>query len=110
MVDPAALDAAATALAGQAEGLPGLLDAARAGNGVNVWQGPAQEALADDLVLLRARLRLAADELLAVAASLRADAARVRAERTAAALRAAEAAARSAGASGPVPGTRRAVA
>jgi uncharacterized protein YukE len=79
MTDAAALDAAASALAGQAGTIPGLLDRALARSGVDVWQGPAQEDLADDLVRLRGVLRSAAGELSGIAARLRAEAATARA-------------------------------
>jgi hypothetical protein len=75
MTDPAdldRLDAAAAALAAQAGTLPALLDRAVARSGVDVWQGPAQEHLADELARLRGILRTAADELYGLAARLRA--------------------------------------
>lgn len=78
MTDPAALDAAAAALVAQAGAMPRLLDRALARSGVNVWQGPAQAHLADDLATLRRALGAAADELYAVAARLRAQAAAAR--------------------------------
>jgi hypothetical protein len=75
VTDPAALDAAAAALAGQAGIVPGLLDRALARSGVDVWQGPAQEELQDELVRLRGVLRGVSSELYDVAARLRAEAA-----------------------------------
>jgi len=72
------LEAAAAVLAEQAGIVPGLLDGALARCGVDVWQGPAQERLADDLLHLRSVLRGAADDLAAVAARLRAEAAEQR--------------------------------
>jgi hypothetical protein len=68
------LDAAAAALAEQARVVPGLLDRALARSGVDVWQGPAQERLLDDLRGLRSVLRVAADELAFLATRLRAEA------------------------------------
>lgn len=91
------LDAAAAALAEQAGIVPGLLDRAIARSGVDVWQGPAQERLADDLVRLRSILRGAADDLNALASRLRAEAAeqrRLAAEAAAKAAREAREAAR----------------
>jgi hypothetical protein len=79
VTDPDALDAAAAALDVQAGTLPGLLDRAVARSGVNVWQGPAQEHLADELVRLRGVLRTAASELSGVAVRLRGEAAAARA-------------------------------
>jgi septal ring factor EnvC (AmiA/AmiB activator) len=95
MSTPAALDAAAAELAGQAAVLPGLLDRAVARSGVDVWQGPAQQDLAGELARLRGALRGAAGELSALAVRLRAEAASIRAEeaRLAAAAEAAERAA-----------------
>jgi len=72
------LEAAAAAFAEQAGIVPGLLDRALARCGVDVWQGPAQERLADDLVRLRSVLRGASDELAAIASRLRAEAAEER--------------------------------
>jgi hypothetical protein len=79
MSDAATLDAAAATLAEQAGALPGLLDRAVARSGVDVWQGPAQEHLSDELARLRGVLRTASGELSDVAARLRADAAALRA-------------------------------
>ena len=73
------LDAAAAVLAEQARVVPGLLDGALARCGVDVWPGPAQERLADDLLRLRRALRDAADDLAYVAARLREEAAAARA-------------------------------
>ena len=72
------LDAAAAALAEQARVVPGLLDRALARSGVDVWQGPAQESLSDDLLRLRTTLRSVSDELAALASRLRAEAAEER--------------------------------
>ena len=72
------LDAAAAALAEQARVVPGLLDRALARSGVDVWQGPAQARLSDDLLRLRATLRSVSDDLGHLAGRLRAEAAEER--------------------------------
>lgn len=79
MPTPAQLDAAAASLRLQARGLPELIDPPIARAGCDVWQGPAQVQLWDQLRWWRQRLERAADELASTAGRLEDEAGRIRA-------------------------------
>lgn len=91
--DPGQLEAAAARLDGEAAGLGDVVDPPVARAGLDVWAGPAQIRLWDDLQGWRHRLRGAASDLRSTAGGLRAEAARIRAEIAAEQRRIAEAAA-----------------
>ena len=79
MPTPAQLEAAAASLRRQAHGLPELIDAPLARAGCDVWQGPAQVQLWDQLRWWQRRLGSAAEELTATAVRLEDEARRLRA-------------------------------
>jgi uncharacterized protein YukE len=81
----AQLDAAAARLDSEAGGLPPALDAVLRAANPDAWQGPAASRFDDELVLCRARLRNAADDLRDVARILRAQATAARVQEQAAA-------------------------
>lgn len=79
MPSPVELEAAAARLRTQARGLPELVDAPIARAGCDVWQGPAQAQLWNELHWWRQRLVRAAEELSATAYRLEEEAERIRA-------------------------------
>ena len=91
--DPFQLEVAAARLDGEAAGLGEVLNPPIARAGLDVWEGPAQRRLWEDLESWSLRLRGAAGDLRSTAGGLRAEAARIRAEIAAEQRRIAEAAA-----------------
>ena len=79
MASPVALEWAADALLAEARVVPTLLDAPVGHAGLNVWEGPAQEALWDALHHMRRALADAGEDLTRLAGALRREAADIRA-------------------------------